>query len=139
MRISRWMTGSPLARRARQLTEVQMTDVQSQPEVVTFTADEWVNDPASEAFGVTKSVPKPKEQTPGMKAILVFQESFRRARKRMKEYTVFRPTLDLPELISAMIDVCDADPAIMEKVMRRIIEERKQQLAAMEAGGKPAP
>jgi hypothetical protein len=56
----------------------------------------------------------------------------------MKAYPAFRPVLDLPELISAMIDVSAADPALMEKVTRRIIDVRKEQLAAMEADSKPA-
>ena len=114
-----------------------MSEVQKQPEVVTFTADEWKNEQASEALGVTKSVPKKKEPTPGMKAILVFDESFRRAKKQMKAYPAFRPALDLPEVISAMIDVCDSDAAIMGRVMRRILEQRKRQLAAMESGVAP--
>ncbi|WP_155033883.1 hypothetical protein [Burkholderia pseudomallei] len=45
----------------------------------------------------------------------------------------------MPELISAMIDVCHADPTIMEKVTRRIIDVRKQQLAAMEASATATP
>jgi hypothetical protein len=108
-----------------------MSEVDKQPELVTFTADEWKNEQASEALGVTKAVPKKKEPTPGMKAVLVFEESFRRAKKQMKAYPAFRPALDLPEVISAMIDVCDADPALMERVTRRILEQREQQLAEM--------
>ncbi|CAB3770852.1 hypothetical protein [Paraburkholderia humisilvae] len=108
-----------------------MNNLEQQVGQVTFTADEWLNDPASAAFGVTKLVPKAKEPTPGMKAILVSQESFRRAKKQMKAFPAFRPQLDLPELISAMIDVCDADPAIMERVALRIIEERQRQIDAM--------
>lgn len=116
-----------------------MSDTEKQENVVTFTAAEWRGEDSSEAFGVRKVVPKKKEPTPGMKAILVFEDSFRRAKKRLKDYPMLRPQLDLPELISAMIDVCDADPAIMEKVARRIIDARKQQLAAMEATATPAP
>ncbi|CAJ5181223.1 Uncharacterised protein [Burkholderia pseudomallei] len=115
-----------------------MSDTEDQANVVTFTADEWRGEESTEAFGVRKVVPKKKEPTPGMKAILVFEDSFRRAKKHLKAYPMLRPQLDLPELISAMIDVCDADPAIMEKVTRRIIDVRKQQLAAMEAGTTPA-
>jgi hypothetical protein len=103
-----------------------MSDLQRQVGQVPFTAEDWLNDPSSEAFGVRKLVPKRKESTPGMKAILVSQESFRRAKKQMKTHPVFRPKLDLPELISAMIDVCDADPTIMESVMRRVINERER-------------
>ncbi|MEM5387875.1 hypothetical protein VSR68_30435 [Paraburkholderia phymatum] len=40
-----------------------------------------------------------------MKAVLMFDENFRRAKKEMKGYPAFRPALDLPGLISAMIDV----------------------------------
>ncbi|MEX3614103.1 MAG: hypothetical protein VB141_10230 [Burkholderia gladioli] len=116
-----------------------MSDTENQESVVTFTADEWRGEESSEAFGVRKVVPKKKEPTPGMKAILVFEDNFRRAKKHLKDYPMLRPQLDLPELISAMIDVCDADPAIMEKVTRRIIDVRKQQLAAMEATATPAP
>ena len=115
-----------------------MDDTQRQVGHVTFKADDWLNDPASEAFGVTKMVPKPKEPTPGMKAILVSEESFRRAKKQMKAYPAFRPQLDLPELISAMIDVCDADPAVMERVVRRIIDERKRQLELMMVSMNPS-
>lgn len=115
-----------------------MSDVQNPAEQVTFSEREWREDDASEAFGVRKVVPKKKEPTPGMKAVLVFDESFRSAKKQMKAYPAFRPVLDLPELISAMIDVSAAEPALMEKVTRRIIDVRKEQLAAMEAGSKPA-
>lgn len=115
-----------------------MSDTENQANVVTFTAAEWRGEESSEAFGVRKVVPRKKEPTPGMKAILVFEDSFRRAKKHLKNYPMLRPQLDLPELISAMIDVCDADPAIMEKVVRKIIDVRKQQLAAMEAGTTPA-
>jgi hypothetical protein len=114
-----------------------MSEVQKQPEVVTFTADEWRGDDASEAFGVRKVVPKKKEPTPGMKAVLVFDESFRCAKKQMKAYPAFRPVLDLPELISAMIDVCAADSALMERVIRRVVSVRKGQLAAMESEVSP--
>ncbi|BCZ85760.1 hypothetical protein PTKU64_94350 (plasmid) [Paraburkholderia terrae] len=116
-----------------------MSNAQTQPDVVTFTADQWKNEQASEALGVTKSVPKKKEPTPGMKAILVPDENFRSAKKQMKAYPAFRPALDLPEVIGAMIDVCAADPALMERVIRRIVESRKAQLAAMESGAMPAP
>ncbi|MEX3582924.1 MAG: hypothetical protein VB137_10515 [Burkholderia sp.] len=116
-----------------------MSDTEDQPNVVTFTADEWRGEESTEAFGVRKVVPKKKEPTPGMKAILVFEDSFREAKKQLKKYPAFRPQLDLPELLSAMIDVCCADPAVMEKVTRRIIDVRKQQLAALEAGATPAP
>ncbi|MEX3605240.1 MAG: hypothetical protein VB142_00230 [Burkholderia sp.] len=115
-----------------------MSEIEKQAESVTFTADEWKGEEATEAFGVRKVVPKKKEPTPGVKAVLVFEDSFRRAKKHLKAYPLLRPQLDLPELISAMIDVCDADPAIMGKVTRRIIDVRKQQLAAMEAGTTPA-
>jgi len=115
-----------------------MSDVQKPAELVTFTAQEWREDDASEAFGVRKVVPKKKEPTPGMKAVLVFDESFRSAKKQMRAYPAFRPVLDLPELISAMIDVCAADPALMERVIKRVVEVRKAQLAAMEAGATPA-
>ncbi|MEM5387890.1 hypothetical protein VSR68_30510 [Paraburkholderia phymatum] len=114
-----------------------MSEVQKLPEVVTFTADEWRGDDASEAFGVRKVVPKKKEPTPGMKAVLVFAESFRHAKKQMRAYPAFRPVLDLPELISAMIDVCAADPALMERVIRRVVEQRKVHLAAMESEVSP--
>ncbi|MBW5287784.1 hypothetical protein DF047_35520 [Burkholderia cenocepacia] len=111
-----------------------MSDTEKQENVVTFTAAEWRSEESSEAFGVRKVVPKKKEPTPGMKAVLVFDDSFREAKKQLKKFPAFRPQLDLPELLSAMIDVCCADPAVMEKVTRRIIEMRKQQLAALEAG-----
>lgn len=116
-----------------------MSDTEKQENVVTFTAAEWRGEESSEAFGVRKVVPKKKEPTPGMKAILVFEESFRQAKKHLKDYPMLRPQLDLPELISAMIDVCHADPTIMEKVTRRIIDVRKLQLAAMEAGATATP
>lgn len=116
-----------------------MSDTEDQSNVVTFTADEWRGEESTEAFGVRKVVPKKKEPTPGMKAILVFEDSFREAKKQLKKYPAFRPQLDLPELLSAMIDVCCADPAVMEKVTRRIIDVRKQQLAAMEAGATATP
>ncbi len=116
-----------------------MSDVQKQPEVVTFTANEWRSEDVSEALGVRKAVPKKKEPTPGMKAILVFEESFRSAKKQMKAYPAFWPTLDLPELISSMIDVCAADPELMEHVIRNVVERRKAQLAAMETGATPTP
>jgi hypothetical protein len=108
-----------------------MNDIQRQTGQVIFTADDWPNDPASKTFGVTKLVPKAKEPTPGMKAILVTDESFRRAKKQMKAYPAFRSQLDLPGLISAMIDVCDADPVVMESVVRRIVDERRRQLELM--------
>ncbi|KVD99661.1 hypothetical protein WI91_02380 [Burkholderia vietnamiensis] len=116
-----------------------MSDTEDQANVVTFTADEWRGEESTEAFGVRKVVPKKKEPTPGMKAILVFDDSFREAKKQLKKYPAFRPQLDLPELLSAMIDVCCADPAIMEKVTRRIIDVRKKQLEALEASTTPAP
>lgn len=116
-----------------------MSDTENQANVVTFTAAEWRGEESTEAFGVRKVVPKKKEPTPGMKAILVFEDSFRRAKKHLKDYPMLRPQLDLPELISAMIDVCDADPTIMEKVTRRIVVVRKEQLATLEAGTTPTP
>ncbi|WP_407510655.1 hypothetical protein [Ralstonia sp. GP101] len=74
-----------------------------------------------------KIVPKAKEKTPGVKAVLIFHDSFLRAKRRMKECTSIRPVIDLPEIISAMIDVCDADPAVMEKVGKKMLERRAQQ------------
>ncbi|RQR22923.1 hypothetical protein DIE23_35665 [Burkholderia sp. Bp9143] len=114
-----------------------MSELEKQDRVVSFTADQWLAEDETEAFGVRKIVPKKKEPTPGVKAILVFEDSFRRAKKHLKAYPLLRPQLDLPELISAMIDVCDADPAIMEKVARRIIDARRQQLDAMAASTTP--
>src|SRR5476651_2268265 len=89
--------------------------------LVSFTKEEWKNDDVSEAFGITKSVKKPKEKTPGVKAILVFEDSFHRAKRQMKEYRNLRPVVDLPEIISAMIDVCDADQELMALVTKNII------------------
>src|SRR5215472_12145835 len=116
-----------------------MSEVQNPGEQVTFSEREWREDETSEAFGVRKVVPKKREPTPGMKAVLVFEESFRSAKKQMKAYPAFRPVLDLPELISAMIDVSAADPALMEHVIRRVLLVRKGQLAAMEIGVTPPP
>lgn len=110
-----------------------------EPDTVVFTRAEWEADDESEAFGVRKIVPKAKEKTPGVKAVLVFHESFLRAKRRMKECTFIRPVIDLPEIISAMIDVCDADPVVMEKVGKKMLERRAQQLAELQSGVKFAP
>lgn len=86
-----------------------------------------------------KIVPKAKEKTPGVKAVLIFHDSFLRAKRRMKECTSIRPVIDLPEIISAMIDVCDADPAVMEKVGKKMLERRAQQLAELQNGVRFGP
>lgn len=62
--------------------------------------------------------------------------------KREKAMKRIRPSgrrLDRPELISSMIDVCATDPALTKRVIRNVVERRKAQLAAMEAGATPAP
>ena len=59
-----------------------------------------------------------------MKAVLVFDESFRSAKKQMKAYPAFRPTLDLPELVSSMID------------MRRIVTGPSGRLGGFTAMGR---
>lgn len=102
--------------------------------LITFTKDEWQNDEASEAFGVVKSVRKPKEKTPGVKAVLIFQDSFNRAKVRMREYRNFRPVVDLPEVISAMIDVCAEDADLMTRVTAHIVSRREAQLGEMKSG-----
>ncbi|WP_155033882.1 hypothetical protein [Burkholderia pseudomallei] len=64
-----------------------MSDAEKQENVVTFTAAEWRGEESSEAFGVRKVVPKKKEPTPGMKAILVFEEKAF-ARRRSTSRTI---------------------------------------------------
>lgn len=100
-------------------------------DVVTFTASEWRHDQVSEAFGVRKTVAKLKEPTPGVKPVLIFHDSYLIAKKRMRQLKQFHPIVDLPEVISAMIDVCDADLDLMPRVTLAIVERRERQLASL--------
>jgi hypothetical protein len=111
-----------------------MSTLENDEALVSFTKDEWQNDEVSEAFGVPKTIKKPKEKTPGVKAILVFEDSFYRSKKRLKEYKNLRPAVDLPEVISAMIDVCDSDDELMMLVTKKIIMRREKQLSELKAG-----
>jgi hypothetical protein len=110
-----------------------MTNADNNHEQVSFTKDEWTATDKTTAFGVEKVHLKPKEKVKGVKAILVHDDSFRRAKGALKFSTDFRPALDLPELISAMIDVCTADAEVMKKVQLQILTQREKSLLAMRA------
>ena len=98
---------------------------------IVFTKDEWTGTDKSTAFGLEKVHLKPKQKVDGVKAILVYDESFKRAKGALKTCSNFRPTLDLPELISAMIDVCVLDADIMKKVHMQIVSQRESALNDM--------
>jgi hypothetical protein len=102
-------------------------------QTVTFTLSEWKHDPISEAFGIRKAVPKTKEPTPGVKSVLIYHDSFVRAKKHMRGYKQLHPVVDLPEVISAMIDVCDADPDLWPRITHAILTRRERQNAHLRA------
>lgn len=102
-------------------------------QTVTFTLSEWKHDPISEAFGIRKAVPKSKEPTPGVKSVLIYHDSFVRAKKHMRGYKQLHPVVDLPEVISAMIDVCDADPDLWPRITHAILTRRERQNAHLRA------
>jgi uncharacterized protein YdhG (YjbR/CyaY superfamily) len=110
-----------------------MTNADNNHEQVSFTKEEWTEAATSTAFGLAKAKVNVKPKVAGMKAILVHDESFKRCKGALKFFTDFRPALDLPELISAMIDVCTADAEVMKKVQLQILTQREKSLLAMRA------
>ncbi|MCW3678645.1 hypothetical protein [Burkholderia cenocepacia] len=118
-----------------------MSDVQPNPlsetpspegdEAVVFTKDDWQNQKTSEAFGIKKSVAGGKSQTPGMKAVLVYHASFLESKKLMKQIQSVQPTPDLPEVISAMIDVCAKEPEVYLPKITKAILDRRDMLNAL--------
>jgi hypothetical protein len=96
---------------------------------VTFTHDEWVNNRTSTAFGMIKSVPTKKAKTPGVKAVLIRSASFTKAKKMMRQLGALQPPADLPEIVSATIDICAANPdRYLPLITDHILKERLHQL-----------
>jgi hypothetical protein len=90
------------------------------PERVTFSRQDWEKSAASAAFGITKTRPAVKPKIPGLKAILIADDTFEDMKLWAKSLTN-RPAIDLPELASAALSIVMADESLKSCAVKELL------------------
>lgn len=93
------------------------------PERATFSRQEWEQSAASAAFGITKTRPAVKPKIPGLKAILIDDNTFNNLKLWAKSLSN-RPVIDLPELASAALGIVMADEELKSKAVKELLSHR---------------
>lgn len=104
--------------------EPQLEEVKEKaPDQVMFSREEWGKNAASTAFGITKMRPAVKPKIPGLKPLLVADDTFNELKQWAKSLNN-RPVIDLPELGSAALRIVMADEELKTKAVRELLSLR---------------